>query len=96
LATYVIADVEVTDPEPYKEYRRRFGETLARHGGRLLVVNRSCEPLEGDWRPSRLVVLEFPNTERAKAWYESPEYRAILPIRQRHARTHFVTLVEGI
>jgi uncharacterized protein (DUF1330 family) len=68
LATYVIADVEVTNPEPPKEDRRRFGEILTRHGGRLLVVNRSCVPLEGDWRPSRLVVLEFPNTERAKAW----------------------------
>ena len=95
MAAYVIADVEVGDPEPYEEYRRRFRATIEPYGGRVVVIGDRCEPLEGAWRPKRLVVLKFPSRERAKAWYTSSEYRAILPIRRRHARTHFVTLVEG-
>ncbi len=96
MAAYVIVGVEVVDPEPYREYQRQVPATLERYGGRFVVRGGAFETLEGDWRPRRIVVMEFPSVERAKAWHASPEYRAILPIRERHARTHFLTVVEGV
>lgn len=95
MAAYLIADVEVDDPEPYAEYRRRFDAILETYGGRILVNGGHCEAIEGAWLPLRLVVLEFPSAEQARRWHASPEYRTILPIRLRHATTHYLTLVEG-
>jgi uncharacterized protein (DUF1330 family) len=51
--------------------------------------------MEGNWLPRRLVILEFPSAAKAKAWLASPEYAEIAPIRAEHARTHFITIVEG-
>lgn len=95
MAAYLIADVEVNDPEEYAEYRRRFDPILESFGGRILVAGGQVEALEGEWLPRRLVVLEFPSTEHARRWHASPEYAEILPIRLQNATTHFVTLVEG-
>jgi len=95
MAAYFIGDVEVLDRGGYDEYATRFDATLAEFGGRILVVGGNPEPIEGDWRPGRLVVLEFPSVERAKAWYASPAYQEILPIRLRHGQTHYVTLFES-
>ena len=96
MAAYVIVDVEVRDPGAYEEYRRRVPATLEPYGGRFIVRGGASETLEGDWRPQRVVVLEFPTVERAKAWHASPEYAAIAPIRHRHARTNFLTVVDGV
>lgn len=95
MTAYLLADVEVVDPGPYAEYRRRFDAILAAYGGRILVNGGRCEALEGEWLPRRLVVLEFPSAEHARRWHASPEYAEIMPIRLRHATTHFLTLVEG-
>ena len=96
MAAYVLVDVEVLEPEPYQAYVRGVPATLTAYGGRFLVRGGATETLEGDWSPRRVVVLEFPSAERAKAWHASPEYAAILPIRHRHARTRFLTVVEGV
>ncbi len=96
MAGYVVADVEVLDPVEYEQYRSRVGATLEKYDGRFLVRGATPETMEGDHRPARLVVIEFPDVEKAKEWYASPEYRAILPIRQRHGRTHHLTIVAGI
>jgi uncharacterized protein (DUF1330 family) len=95
VAAYLIADVEVHEPEPYAAYRQRFDPILERYGGRILVAGGAVEPLEGEWRPARLVILEFPSADHARRWHASPEYAEIAPIRQRHATTHFLTLAEG-
>jgi uncharacterized protein (DUF1330 family) len=96
MAAYLIVDVEVLEPEPYKEYSQRVPASLEPFGGRFIVRGGTYETLEGDWNPKRIVVLEFPSVEKARAWHASPEYQAILPIRQRHARTNFLTVVEGV
>jgi uncharacterized protein (DUF1330 family) len=96
LAAYVIVDVEVLDPEPYKEYTAAVPATLAPFGGRFIVRGGGSETLEGDWNPVRIVVIEFPDFDAAKGWHASPEYQAILPIRLKHARTNFLTVVEGV
>lgn len=96
MAAYVIVDVEIIEAESYEAYRRRVPATLEPYGGRFLVRGGEYETLEGDWRPERIVVIEFPDVERAKAWHASPGYQEILPIRQQHARTNFLIVVEGI
>jgi len=94
MAAYVIADVTVKDPETYAEYRTQVPATIAKYGGRFLVRGGACESLEGDWRPARVVVLEFPDVAAAKAWYGSQEYGPLIKLRQSASRGH-VILVEG-
>ncbi len=96
MAAYVIVDVEVLDPEAYTEYTRDVPATLEPFGGRFLVRGGAVTTLEGEWRPQRAVLIEFPSVEQAKAWHASPAYVAILPIRHKHARTNFMTVIEGV
>ena len=68
--------------------------SCAQYGGRYLVRGGPHEVLEGDWRPTRLVVLEFPSVAAARRWYASEEYNQAKPLRLEHAVGHLV-LVEG-
>jgi uncharacterized protein (DUF1330 family) len=95
MPAYVMFDIQITDPEGYKGYISAAAGTAEGYGGRFLVQAGHSERLEGDWEPSRMVVLEFPSLERARAWYESEEYRSAKAIRQRTARSS-VVLVEGV
>ncbi len=95
MAAYVIADVEVTNPEVYEEYRPRVPATIEKYGGKYVVRGGAVETFEGSWIPKRLVVLEFPSMERAKEWYNSPEYGEIREIRFRNANSN-VVFVDGI
>ena len=95
MAAYVIADIEITDPAGYEEYRRRVSATVVQYGGRYVARGGTVEVLEGDWQPHRLVVLEFPTVAQARRWYQSPEYREPRAIRQRCSRGHAI-LVEGL
>ena len=94
MPAYVILDINVTDPDAYETYRARSGATVEQHGGRYLVRGGDPETVEGDWAPTRIVVLEFPDRERARAWHESAEYQEILPIREANANSVAV-LVTG-
>jgi len=80
---YILAELEVTDSEGYQEYRQKVPAVVAAYGGRYLVRAGAAELLEGSGGPGRMVVLEFDSPEQAMAWYNSPEYQAILPIRLR-------------
>jgi uncharacterized protein (DUF1330 family) len=95
MAAYVIANVSVQDAALFEEYRKRVPETIARHGGRYVVRGGRHETLEGGWKPSRLVVLEFPSLEQARRWYDSEEYREPKALRMRCALTD-VVVVDGV
>ena len=95
MAAYIIADVTVTDPATMEEYRKRVPATLAKYGGRFVVRGGAHQTLEGDWKPNRLVVLEFPSLEQAKRWYDSEEYREPKAMRLRAGRTDLV-IVDGL
>jgi uncharacterized protein (DUF1330 family) len=95
MAAYVIAEVEVTDPQAFEQYRREVPGTLAAFNGRFIVRGGACETLEGDWQPKRLVVLEFPDRAAAKAWWSSQAYAAPKALRQRSAKTQLL-VVEGV
>jgi uncharacterized protein (DUF1330 family) len=95
MPAYVFANIEVTDPVLYEEYRKGVPATIAQYGGRFLARGGAAEGLEGGYAPKRVVILEFPSVERAKAWWNSPEYRPLCAIRQRASRGDLL-LVEGL
>ena len=90
MAAYVIAEVEITDLALFDQYRAQVPATIEKYGGRFLVRGGALETREGDWKPSRLVVLEFESLARAKQWYDSPEYAPLIALRKRCARTQLV------
>ncbi len=94
MPAYVVAEVEVTEPAVYEEYRKLVPATIAKYGGRFLVRGGAVETKEGGWQPKRLVVLEFDSMEQARKWYHSPEYAPALALRAKAARSK-VLLVEG-
>ncbi len=85
MAAYIIAGVDVKNLEAFEAYKQPTAASVAKYGGRFLVQSSSHEVLEGEWRPGRLVVLEFPSAEAAKRWYESEEYRQPKALRLQHA-----------
>ncbi|HKE40133.1 MAG TPA: DUF1330 domain-containing protein [Casimicrobiaceae bacterium] len=94
MVAYFINDMEVTDPQLLEEYKKLSPPTVAQYGGRFLARGGRCETLEGNWSPKRLVIIEFPSLEQAKAWANSPEYAAAKRLRQRASRSNIV-IVEG-
>ena len=95
MPAYVIVDVTVTDQTAMEEYRKQVPATLAKYGGRFVVRGGAHQTIEGDWKPNRLVVLEFPSMEQAKRWYDSEEYREPKALRLRAGRANLV-MVEGV
>ena len=96
MPAYMIARIEVTDPEDYAAYASQTAALAERFGGRFLVKGGAATRLEGEdaGTPQRHVVVEFPDRAAAEAWYASPEYRAILPIALRASRRELF-IVEG-
>jgi uncharacterized protein (DUF1330 family) len=95
MPAYVIFDIHVDDADAYAPYREPAGRTVEAHGGRYLARGGAHEVLEGDWDVDRLVILEFPSMEQARAWYSSTEYQEVAPIRQAASRGRGV-LVDGV
>jgi uncharacterized protein (DUF1330 family) len=91
---YILANVEVRDADAYEAYRSQTAAIVANHGGRFLVRGGAVRMLEGDLKLGRVVVLEFPSVEAAQAFYDSPEYQAVLPHRTRNARSD-LAIIEG-
>jgi uncharacterized protein (DUF1330 family) len=94
MAAYVIVDIVVHDPERYEEYKRLAAPTVGQYDGRYVVRGGHAERLEGERDPNRVVVLEFPTLEQAKAWWNSSEYAPAKAIRQAVATSEMI-LVQG-
>jgi uncharacterized protein (DUF1330 family) len=73
---YLIVDAKSSDPQAMQRYRELAQVAVAQYGGRYVVRGGDYQVLEGDWRPQRLVVVEFPSLEQARSFYDSPEYLA--------------------
>ena len=95
MPAYLIADTNVTNPERYEEYKRQVSPLIERFGGRYVVRGGPHDVLEGDWTPTRLVVLEFPDMASLRAWYDSPEYAPLKVLRQEAAESRLIA-VEGL
>jgi uncharacterized protein (DUF1330 family) len=94
MKAYVIANIDVKDATRYADYVKLTPGTIAPFGGRFIARGGRSEKLEGDTAANRLVLLEFPSYEQARAWYDSDGYRFAMAIRQS-ASTGSLMLVEG-
>jgi uncharacterized protein (DUF1330 family) len=92
---YVIVRAKVTDPEAYEEYKQHSGPAVARYGGHFLARGGLLETLEGGEESGRVVLIEFPDLDTARRWYNSPEYQQAISIRKDAAKAQFV-LLEGV
>ena len=95
MPAYVVVNVVVKDFEHYPEYIQVAPQSIIDHGGRYIARGGKNDVLEGDWKPQRLVILEFPSAEQAKKWWNSEAYAGPKALRQRMAYTEMVVL-EGL
>jgi uncharacterized protein (DUF1330 family) len=95
MAAYVIVEIEVVDPVGYEEYKKLAGASVKKYGGKYIVRGGATEVLEGDWKPKRIVLLEFESMQRARDWLSCEEYCEPRKMRHRTARTNMI-LVEGV
>jgi uncharacterized protein (DUF1330 family) len=93
MPAYVIAEIEVTDPEAFRAYAPQVQSSFAPFGGRSLARGGTTRSLVGE-APKRVVVLEFENMERAQAWYASPAYDKLRALRDRAGNAR-IFVVEG-
>jgi uncharacterized protein (DUF1330 family) len=95
MPAYVIAAVtDAWDQEKLVQYREGNTEAVAQHGGRFVARGGDQEVLEGDWEPKRLVIIEFPDMDAARAWYGSDGYAPLRELR-RSASVTDIVLVNG-
>ncbi len=95
MSAYVIVQVEVHDEQGYEKYKPMVPATLEPFGGRFVVRGGDPETLEGDWAPARLVVIAFPDRDKARQWLESDVYREARALRHATARTRMI-VVDGV
>ena len=95
MPAYILVEIEIHDFEAYESYKKLTPGTLDVYEGKFIVRGGITETLEGDWQPNRMVIVEFPNAEKAKAWWNSDTYNEAKLIRQKAAKTKMI-LVDGI
>ena len=96
MAAYLIADTLLTDPELYEQYKLKARPLAEQYGGEYIARGGELSVREADlWSPQRLVIIRFPSSEQANAFYDSVEYQQILGISQQAARRTIV-VVEGL
>jgi uncharacterized protein (DUF1330 family) len=95
MPAYIIVETDIHDPEQYEQYKAASPGAVASGGGRFVARGGELAVLEGDWNPSRIVILEFPDLEAAKRFYDSPEYVEARKLREGAANLRMVA-VEGI
>jgi uncharacterized protein (DUF1330 family) len=95
MPAYLIVETDIHDAEQYEKYKAVSPAAVASGGGRFVVRGGELAVLEGDWAPKRLVVLEFPDLDAAKRFYDSPEYQEAKKLREGAASLRMVA-VEGV
>ncbi|MCA0215381.1 MAG: DUF1330 domain-containing protein [Proteobacteria bacterium] len=94
-SAYIIANVDVTNPEQYEEYKKLSTIAMQASGAEVCIRGGKVEVLEGDWNPARFVMLKFPSVEQARAFYNSVEYEAAKKAREGAAVMRML-VVEGV
>lgn len=95
MAAYIVAQLDVHDPETFQRYRDKVAPLVEAAGGRYIVRGGTITPLEGDPPAPRLVIIEFADREAAQRWYASDAYQEILPLRLQSANGTAL-IVDGI
>jgi uncharacterized protein (DUF1330 family) len=87
MSAHLLVEVETTNPELMAEYRKHTPGLVAKFGGRFTVRGGATETVEGDWRPERIVFIEFPDMGALKAFYGCAEYQPVLQMRLNAGRS---------
>ena len=95
MPAYIIVEVKIKNYKEYEEYKKLVPDTLKPYGGKFIVRGGKTETLEGNWNPERIVVLQFENMEKAKAWWSSEEYGRVKNIRYKNAESKMIA-AEGV
>lgn len=95
MLAYVLAEIEVTNPEGYKGYTAVVPESIKKYGGRFLTRGGPVQGLEGDWPERRRVIIEFPSMDAARKWWDSPEYEKPKALRRANSKGRLL-LLEGV
>lgn len=94
MPAYLLAQINVDDPEAYKLYTAHTPGVIQQYGGRFVIRGGNPEALEGELHSKRVVLIEFPDKAAVKRFYASPEYQKILPLRLAAAQGR-VCILEG-
>ena len=95
MSAYIIVDVKIHDPKRYEDYKQLTPPSLIPFEGKFIVRGGATETLEGDWDPGRIVMVQFPSAEKARAWWSSDSYAPAKALRQATSVTKMI-LVEGV
>ncbi len=95
MAAYFIGEHKITDLAKYEQYLRQVAPMIERCGGRYLTRVGNHRVLEGEWKPDRVVIIEFPDMTALNAWYHSPEYQPLIALRQS-ASADVLIAIEGV
>ena len=95
MTAYVIASVNVTDPEKYKGYMALSPIAIDAAGGKFIVRGGNLKILEGEWSRPRIVIIEFPTRDAAEAFYNSTHYAAARAAREGAAEFSMI-VVDGV
>lgn len=85
-----IGHIRVKKADAWEQYRRKVGSTIAQYGGTVLFRGRRLKTFSGEMLHENMVTLQFEDIDAANRWHNSPEYQALVPIREQGAD---VTLV---
>jgi len=91
----IVEAKKVMDKKKYEEYIRKVPETIAKFGGRYLARGGQVKIVSGNWNPSRLIIVEFDSMDRFNSWWNSPEYKALAPLREQSTETNAI-VIEGM
>lgn len=92
MPAFLIADIDVKDPDTYADYRNANPDIVNKFGGRYVALGGEIKVLEGDWHPRRTVIIEFPDMDAIAAFYDSPEYTELRKIRWKSADSRLVAI----
>ncbi|MBL29461.1 MAG: D-fructose-6-phosphate amidotransferase [Rhodospirillaceae bacterium] len=95
MTAYIIAEVNVTDPDKFEKYRAQVPDVIRQYNGKYIVRGGRTEKLEGDAPIHRMVMLEFTDMDSAKAFWHSAEYAPLKALRQEASDSE-IMIVEGL
>jgi uncharacterized protein (DUF1330 family) len=96
MSAYLIVDTKIENPQAYETYKAKAKPIAEKFGGIYRARGGEMEIIEGElWQPTRMVVIEFPSMEKARAFTQSEEYKPVAAIRHANAQCTLV-LIEGV
>jgi uncharacterized protein (DUF1330 family) len=81
MKAYLVLDLSVKDFGGFKKYIAEISAFVAKHSGKYIIQGVQPTPIEGDWKPERMVIIEFPDREEAEAFLSDPEIQDLFKMR---------------